>query len=302
MTTAILNGFANGNGHSDMASPYLANGGGHSALHSDSTLLSRLRKQYAAAGQSHVFSFYDRLPPSDQAALLAQLDDIDVHRVNRIYQNAVAADRAITPPAEVVSFDDTLAVGGRLIGRSRTPTPQPDGFLPLPEEATATILNNPEGEQAWRDIGLKAVADNSVAVLLMAGGQGTRLGSTSPKGMYSIGLPSGMSLFEYQAGRIKRLEKVAAEKAGKAPGSVRIRWYVMTSGPTREETEKYFASKDFFGLDKDDVIFFEQGEPVQPQVQRCESIANHLRRPSCSLRGWQAALVLSLFRLGRTGR
>jgi UDP-N-acetylglucosamine/UDP-N-acetylgalactosamine diphosphorylase len=222
----------------------------------------QIRDEYEAAGQSHVFAFYDKLSPSDKSALLAQLSNIDIHRVNRIYMNAIAADGAITPPSHSIPLDDTLAPGGNMIGRSRTPspTPGPEEVLPLPEAACASIVNNPTDEEKWRHIGLQAIADNEVAVLLMAGGQGTRLGSSSPKGMYDIQLPSGKTLFELQAGRILRLERVAAAKAGKDVGAVKIRWYVMTSGPTRTETEKYFEAKNYFGLDKSNVVFFEQGE------------------------------------------
>jgi len=53
---------------------------------------------------------------------------------------------------------------------------------------------------------------------------------------------------------------LAEETSGKGHGSVRIKWYVMTSGPTRQETEKYFQNMNYFGLNKDNVIFFEQGE------------------------------------------
>lgn len=107
-------------------------------------------------------------------------------------------------------------------------------------------------------------------MLLMAGGQGTRLGSVDPKGCYDIGLPSHKSLFQQQAERIKRLEAVAEQEAHKAPGAVKIRWYIMTSDATHDATRAAFGwGKDGsklgggkpvnFGLDQDQVVFFKQG-------------------------------------------
>lgn len=57
------------------------------------------------------------------------------------------------------------------------------------------------------------------------------------------------------------MEEVARKEVGGEKGKkATITWFVMTSGPTRVETEAFFREKNFFGLQEKDVIFFEQGE------------------------------------------
>lgn len=114
-----------------------------------------------------------------------------------------------------------------------------------------------EDIEKWYESGLDLIGANKVGVVLMAGGQGTRLGSSAPKGCFNIGLPSEKSLFQIQAERIRKLQLLAGKKAGKKEAV--LPWYVMTSGPTRGPTEKYFEENGYFGLEKENVVIFEQG-------------------------------------------
>lgn len=198
--------------------------------------IDHLRKRYEAAGQAHLFKFWSQLSPVERASLTAQLDALDIERVNRIYNKAVTSE-----------------------SEAAQPSTQLDAIEPLPKGASDSAGVSDKDEE-WRNIGLNAIARGEVGVLLMAGGQGTRLGSSAPKGCYDIGLPSHKSLFQYQAERIARLQTVAEQHAKKASGTVIIPWYVMTSGPTRRETEDFFVKNSYFGLHSDNVILFEQGK------------------------------------------
>jgi len=132
-----------------------------------------------------------------------------------------------------------------------------DLMQPIPPNLHGSVSRTPAGEiSQYQDIGLKAVSEGKVAVLLLAGGQGTRLGVPYPKGMYNVGLPSGKTLYQIQAERLLCLEERARKqynKAGEVP------WYIMTSEHTKEPTFDFFAKHNYFGLKKDNLVLFEQG-------------------------------------------
>lgn len=204
---------------------------GDNATEPTSEQLSSLKEKYTKAGQEQVFTFYDSLSTSEKAQLFAQLSTFDPAHINEI------TTRALNPPAEEDGKKTVLE--------------------PLPDSATASILDSSSADiEKWYQSGLDLISKNKVAVVLMAGGQGTRLGSSAPKGCYNIGLPSESSLFKIQAERIRKVQELAGSKFGQ---KAVVPWYVMTSGPTRGPTEKYFEENKYFGLDKDNVIIFEQG-------------------------------------------
>ncbi|KAE9368649.1 UDP-N-acetylglucosamine pyrophosphorylase [Stipitochalara longipes BDJ] len=198
--------------------------------------LEELKEKYTKAKQEQVFAFYDSLDVAGKAALYEQLSGFDPEHINKI------TDRALNPPKPKDADKQS-------------------GLEPLPDSATASILDSkPEDIEKWYQAGLDLIAENKVGVVLMAGGQGTRLGSSAPKGCFDIGLPSSKSLFQIQAERIRKIEQLARKKAGHgADKKVVVPWYVMTSGPTRGPTEKYFEEHNYFGLEKENVIVFEQG-------------------------------------------
>lgn len=203
--------------------------------------IASLRQKYAEQTQEHVFTFFDSLSPSSQTKLYNQLLSLN--------------------PARLTSISETV-----LTPNSDPKSPIGIEHEPLPAESCASTLDaSPEQLGEWYKAGLKAISEGKVAVLLMAGGQGTRLGSSAPKGCYDIGLPSGKSLFSLQAERLVKLQELAAEKFGDKTNEVVIPWYIMTSGPTRKDTEDFLKSKNYFGL-KVYVSLFQQQLISSPKM------------------------------------
>jgi len=113
--------------------------------------------------------------------------------------------------------------------------------------------------QEWNRHGLGLVAQGKAAILLLAGGQGTRLGSPLPKGCMDVGLPSGKTLFQIQAERILKLQQLASQEHPQQQPPKPMHWLIMTSPFTHKDTLSHFQQNDYFGLQPSQVSFFQQG-------------------------------------------
>ena len=125
----------------------------------------------------------------------------------------------------------------------------PDVFLPEPSEELRPLY-----EKA-RKQGEDVLSRGGVAAMVVAGGQGTRLGFNAPKGTLPTSPVKGKTLFELFAESIR---------ASCARYECRIPWYIMTSDATDTETKEYFRNNNYLGLSASDVTFFKQG--VMPAV------------------------------------
>ncbi|XP_026866073.2 UDP-N-acetylhexosamine pyrophosphorylase-like protein 1 [Electrophorus electricus] len=190
------------------------------------------RARLESAGQTHVLRFWSELSAEEREAFMGELSQLDADELSLHCRTASEAARA--------------SGGERPVARME----------PVPPEFIGSVRKS--GQQTlkeWEDEGFLQIAQNKVAVLLLAGGQGTRLGVPYPKGMYNVGLPTGKTLYQIQAERIRKVQELASVKYDL---KCTVPWYIMTSEFTLEPTETFFKESNYFGLDPSDVVMFEQ--------------------------------------------
>ncbi len=168
--------------------------------------------------QGHIFRFWDHLDEQQQTDLLAQADLIDFSLLSRLIEQAAAGKED-----------------------------KHEGRLEPPE--VITLAQREGNDDEARQIGEAALAAGDVAAVLVAGGQGTRLGFDGPKGMFPVTPVMQKSLFQLHA------EKLLA--IGDNSG-VQIPWYIMTSMTNNKQTIRYFQQNDHFGYDHENIFVFIQ--------------------------------------------
>ena len=99
-------------------------------------------------------------------------------------------------------------------------------------------------------LGQKALQENKVAVITVAGGQASRLGFKGPKGAFPLGEKSGISLFQFMAEQVLEIRKKY---------SCRLPWIIQTGPDNHIETVNFFSNRNWFGMASDSIHFVCQG-------------------------------------------
>ena len=207
---------------------------------------NQIKEILIARGQTHLADYLDTLPPAQQQTLLTQL---------------ASADLSVLDAAE------NSAPRGH--------------FSPLHAVSRETIARD---SGLCRAAGLEAIREGKLGAVLLAGGQGSRLGFSHPKGMFNIGETRVLSIFACLMNNLRTV----TEEAG-----VWIPLFIMTSADNRAETEEFFRENGYFGYSQAHLHFFEQEElPTLDSSGRLMlADAAHIRTAPNGNGGWFASMA-----------
>lgn len=180
----------------------------------------KIKEKLIKYNQEQLLVNYENMNNEDKEKLLKEIDNIDFNLMKNLYKNA----------QKELDFKDEKIESIDCTEKDRMPK---------------------EEKEKYDKIGTDKIKSGKLAVVTMAGGQGTRLGHSGPKGTYTLNVGKEMSLFEILCKTLKE----AKEKYG-----VYVHWYIMTSNQNNKETVEFFEKNNYFNYPKEKVTFFIQGE------------------------------------------
>ena len=171
--------------------------------------------------QEHIIKFLEKLEGKEKEELIEQINKIDFDLLTSLYNSA----------QEEIEIKESKILPIKCLDKEK--------------------MEKYELDQL-EELGNKIVELNQYAVVTMAGGQGTRLGHTGPKGTFKLDVyGKGKYLFEILAENLKQSNELY---------NVTIPWYIMTSKENNDETVEFLEKNNYFGYDKNKVTIFTQSE------------------------------------------
>ncbi len=171
-------------------------------------------KKLESNGQTALLKHYDTLDNEGRAKLLSDIEAIDFSSIKNMIDNEYVYQNGELKPATVVSLADI------------------------------------EHRKKCIPLGEKALKEGKLGIVILSGGQGSRLGYSHAKGMYNIGINKVLSIFEIH---IRQFVKYYEET------KVKLHCFFMTSSSNNDEIIEFFKDNNYFGYDKDYVHFYLQG-------------------------------------------
>ena len=191
----------------------------------------QVEKILRKTGQEHLLKQYERLTDDKKKQeFLNSILTIDFDAINEIYLNS---------KKNITNKDFTI---------------EPIKFIDKEKIDEKEYIE-------YEKLGKEIIKNRKLAVVTMAGGQGTRLGHTGPKGTFDLGLGNHKSIFEILCDTLK----AENERYG-----VSVPWYIMTSDENNAETVEFFEKNNYFGYNKGDIFFFTQSKlPMVDTEGKC---------------------------------
>ena len=177
-----------------------------------------LLKRY---NQNHIVNLLKKLDGIKKQELLNQINRIDFEQIMELYDNTKKKIEIKENKIESISYLDKAKL-------------------------------SKEQKERFDKLGEDIIRNGKYAVVTMAGGQGTRLGHSGPKGTFKLDVyGKGKYLFEILKDNI--------EEANEKYNTI-IQWYIMTSKENNQETVEFLEKHNYFGYPKEAVTIFNQSE------------------------------------------
>lgn len=176
--------------------------------------LEEAKRKCEQAGQQHLLAYYDELTKENQENLLAQIEKMDITLLDLLKKDTRDVEKGKLEPLGAVTLEEIQ-----------------------------------KEKDEYRKMGCEAIRAGKVGAVLLAGGQGTRLGLDKPKGMLNVGVHKELYLFEQL---IHNIMDVVRETGAWVP------LFIMTSEKNNKDTVEFFKEKKFFGYNEEYVFFFVQ--------------------------------------------